>query len=156
MSFAWCHDEEKINILMSPELSCEDMTFGLSKKRRNLVLFAGIDGTKKSFTVFRCWMPSKQNVAYEWAICVALPLNVGKKVTMRTRFIASDAENALVDVLNNTILSPKGVFRNAKYSKDYYYLVKQPWNKLIGVCKNDMSHPSFSIYSTVVYNWIKS
>ena len=55
------------------------MTFDLNKERRNLVLFAGIDGTKMLFTVFRCWMSSKQSVAYEWAICVALPLNVEKK-----------------------------------------------------------------------------
>ena len=64
-SSVWCHDEVKRKILMFSELLCGDMTFGLNKKRRNLDLFAGIDGTKKTFTAFRCWMPSKQSVAYE-------------------------------------------------------------------------------------------
>ena len=156
VSFAWCHDEEKRKLIMFPELLCGDMTFGLNKERRNLVIFSGVDGNNKAYTAFRCWMPSKQSVAYQWAISVALPSLAGNNVTMKTRVICSDAEHSLVEAFRNTILSPKGSFQNAKYRKDFYHLVTQPWRKFIGTCKDNDSHPKFHIYSRTVYQWIKS
>jgi len=78
VSFAWCHDEEKRMMVMFLEYPCTDMTFGLNREQRNLVTFVGCDGHNKSFTGFRCWMPSKQKFAYQWAIGVALPSLVHK------------------------------------------------------------------------------
>jgi len=43
VSFAWCHDEEKIMMVMFPEYLCTDMTFGLNREQRNLVTFVGCD-----------------------------------------------------------------------------------------------------------------
>ena len=78
VSIAWCHDAEKRQLVMFPEFISVDMTFGLNKERRNLLTFVGIDGHNRSFTGCRCWMPSKQTVAYRWAIDVALPILLGK------------------------------------------------------------------------------
>ena len=79
VAFAWSHDTEKRKMLMFPEILCVDMTFGLNKERRNLVTFVGVDGYNKRFTGIRCWMPSKQTVAYRWAVDVAFPSLLGRK-----------------------------------------------------------------------------
>ena len=79
VAFAWSHDVEKRKMLLFPEFLAIDMTFGLNKERRNLLTFVGVDGHNRTFTGCRCWMPSKQTVAYRWAIDVALPLLIGKK-----------------------------------------------------------------------------
>ena len=79
VSFAWSHDVEKRQMLMFPEFLAVDMTFGLNREKRNLLTFVGIDGDNRSFNGCRCWMPSKQTVAYRWTINVALPILIGKK-----------------------------------------------------------------------------
>ena len=79
VSFAWSHDVEKRQMLMFPEFIAVDMTFGLNREKRNLLTFVGIDGDNRSFNGCRYWMPSKQTVAYRWAINVALPSLIGKK-----------------------------------------------------------------------------
>jgi len=85
------------------------MTFGLNKEQRNLVTVAGVDGHIKLFLGFRCWMPSKQRVVYQWAIGVALPTLVSKKVTQRNRVVSSDGELALVESsIESTINAPDG------------------------------------------------
>ena len=72
VTFAGCHDEELRYYKMFPEfLSC-DVTFGVTKKRMNLFLMAGIDANNKVFTCFHSFMPSKQARAYHWALRVAL------------------------------------------------------------------------------------
>ena len=72
VAFAWCHDDEKSKMLMFPEFWATDMTFGLDIKRRQLLTVAGVDGNCKRFTGLRVWMPSKQMVAYQWALSTAL------------------------------------------------------------------------------------
>ena len=79
VSFAWSRDIEKRQMIMFPEYLGVDMTFGLNREKRNLLTFVGIDGNNQSFTGCRCWMPSKQTVAYQWAVDVALPILMGKK-----------------------------------------------------------------------------
>ena len=74
VAFAWCHDDEKRKMLMFPEFWATDMTFGLNIERRQLLTVAGVDGNCKSFTGLRVWMPSKQRVAYQWALSTALPV----------------------------------------------------------------------------------
>ena len=156
VSFAWCHDDEKRQVVMFPELLSGDMAFGLNRERRNLIIFAGVNGNNEAYTAFRCWMPSKQSVAYQWAIGVALPSIIGENVTSRNKIITSDAEPALVTAFLNTIQSPNGSFVNAKYRTDFYHLVTQRWNKIIHANSNDRSHHLFPEYSKVVYLWIKS
>jgi len=153
VSFAWCHDEEKRMMVMFPEYLCTDMTFGLNREQRNLVTFVGCDGHKKTFIGFRCWMPSKQKIAYQWAIGVALPSLVGVKVTLKNKVISSDAELSLVEAVEASIHSPDGPLRNSKFRKDYYHLVKQPWHKLMAVVTRNTQG---IIVTKIIDGWIRS
>ena len=154
VSFAWCHDEEKRQIVMFPEYLCTDMTFGLNKERRNLVTFVGVDGHNRAFTGFRCWMPSKQSVAYQWAIGTALPILLGKKVTLANRIICSDSEKALVDAVMTSINAPNGPLKNSKFRNDYYHLVVQPLNKIVGTVFQKST--TFHEVAGTVRHWMKS
>ena len=63
VSFAWCHDEELKSIQMYPEFLGVNVTFGVNSQRRESFLVAGIDGRNKVFTLFRCFIPSKQQLS---------------------------------------------------------------------------------------------
>jgi hypothetical protein len=100
VAFAWCHDDEKRKMLMFPEFWATDMTFGLNIECRQLLTVAGVDGNCKSFTGLRVWMPSKQRVAYQWALSTALPVLVGETTCLlRNKVIASEDEAALVQAI---------------------------------------------------------
>ena len=154
VAFAWCHDAEKRNMVMFPEYLAIDMTFGLNRERRNLVTIVGVDGHMKLFTGLRCWMPSKQTVAYEWAIGEALPTLIGKNVTMQNRVISSDGELALNNAVMASISKPNGPFACTRFRKDYYHLFRQNWNDIVAVCK--YNSPQFDQISQHIMNWIKS
>ena len=51
VAFGWAHDEELRNAEMFPEFLGIDVTFGVNKERRELMVVAGIDGHKKTFTI---------------------------------------------------------------------------------------------------------
>ena len=59
VAFAWCLDEEFHAAKMFPELVAYDTTFGVTKEKRKVFIFAGVDRNNKVFTAFRCFMPSK-------------------------------------------------------------------------------------------------
>ena len=59
VAFAWAHDDEIRNTEMFPEFLAADVTFGVNRERRDLLLVAGIDGRHRIFTSFRCFIPSK-------------------------------------------------------------------------------------------------
>ena len=54
VAFTWSHDEELRLCKMFPEFLACDVTFGVTKERRNLFLIAGVDANKKVFTCFHC------------------------------------------------------------------------------------------------------
>ena len=154
VSFGWCHDDEKRNFLMFPEIVGTDMTFGLNKERRNLVTFVGINGSKKAFTCFRCWMPSKQMVAYQWAINVAFPTLMSQKITSKNRTITSDAEASLVKAILTSTANTNAPFPYSKFRIDFFHYIVQPWNKFIGPC--DTKHNDFHSVTTNIRHWMKS
>ena len=155
VSFAWTHDYEKRLMLMFPEFWATDMTFGLNKERRQIVTICGIDGNNNSFTGLRVWMPSKQRIAYQWAIDNALPILIGETTTKRNQMIASDDELALVDAIKLAINSPDGSLRNSKFRKDYYHLVTKQWIAIVKTTKiKDIAN--CSDISDFIGQWIKS
>ena len=68
IAFEWCHDEELPTSRIFPGFWGCDTTFGVTKAQRHLFLFACIDGNNKVFTLFHCFMPSKEASAYHWAL----------------------------------------------------------------------------------------
>ena len=59
---------------MYPEFLAYDVTFGVTKEQRNLLVFVGVDSNNKIFPAIYCFMPSKELHAYHLAINTALPL----------------------------------------------------------------------------------
>ena len=49
VSFAWCHDEQLRLTRMYPEFLACDVTFGVTKEQRNLLVFVGVDSNNKTF-----------------------------------------------------------------------------------------------------------
>ena len=54
VAFAWYHDEELRLCKIFPEFLACDVTFGVTKERRNLFLISGVDANNKVFTCFHC------------------------------------------------------------------------------------------------------
>jgi hypothetical protein len=56
------------NVEMFPKILDIDVTFGVDKERRDLFIAVGVDGNKKTFSAFWCFIPSKKEATYTWII----------------------------------------------------------------------------------------
>ena len=132
VAFAWCHDEENRKYKMFPEFLACDMTFGVNKEKRNLFICTGIDGYNKSFTAFRCFMPSKQKRAYKWAIGIAFPLLVGDS-SKYLKVLVHDNKEALRNAIKSTIIDPSNKMPNVQQMLDIYHFFYQRWNPHVSI-----------------------
>ena len=126
VAFAWCHDEELRAATMFPEFLACDTTFGVTKEQRNLFLFAGIDGNNKVFTAFRCFMPSKETRAYNWALRVALRHLLSDHILSYNQCVASDQELAMYQPLR-AMMEHVPCMYNSRHRLDKYHLLTKEW-----------------------------
>ena len=131
VALAWAHDEEIRMATMFPEFFAADMTFGVNKQQRDIFLFAGVDGNMKTFSAFRIFMPSKQRVAYDWAINHAAVHLLGSRTLLHNRCISTDNEEALVSSINSAINTPNSPYKFSKHRQDQYHLFNQDWIKKV-------------------------
>ena len=89
-AFAWCHDEELRFCQESPEFLGYDVTFRVTKERRDVFIIAGIDVNDKLFTCFHCLIPSKQSRVYHWALRVAARSFLSDNILSLNQCIACD------------------------------------------------------------------
>ena len=132
VAFAWCHDEELRLARMFPEFMACDTTFGVTKEQRNLFLFAGIDGNNKTFTAMRCFMPSKELRAYNWAMRAALPILLTQKTLSLNHCIASDAEYAIYTPLRS-MMNNVNCLKKSCHRLDKYHLFTKPWVETVSI-----------------------
>ena len=100
-------------------------------------------------------MPSKQRIAYQWALDNVLSILIGETTSLRNQMIASDDELALVDAIKLAINSPDGSLRNSKFCKDYYHLVTKQWIAIVKTTRiKDIAN--CSDISDFIGQWIKS
>ena len=126
VAFAWCHDDELQNARKFPEFWACDSTFGVTKEQRNLFLMAGIDGNNKVFTIFRCFMPSKEARAYNWALRIAFKNLVGEHALSFNQCVASDAENAMYTPIRGMIHSVP-CMQKSHHRLDKFHLLNKEW-----------------------------
>ena len=126
VAFAWCHDDELQNARKFPEFWACDTTFGVTKEQRNLFLMAGIDGNNKVFTIFRCFMPSKEARAYNWALRIAFKNLVGEHALSLNQCIASDAEDAMYTPIRGMIHSVP-CMKKSHHRLDKFHLLNKEW-----------------------------
>ena len=152
VAFAWAHDDELRNAEMYPEFLAGDITFGVNRERRELLLLAGIDGRHRIFTAFRCFIPSKQEQAYTWIFKEAIPHLLTNNVLKYNSCMASDNEAALVNAENSSILSNKESFKFSKLRLDCYHAFTQTW------LKESINSPTYDSEAKealdTMYKWI--
>lgn len=127
VAFAWSHDEEIRMAQMFPEFLGVDVTFGVNKEKRELLLVAGIDGHKKTFTAFRCFMPSKQQIAYSWVMNTAISHILKVDTLQFNQCISCDQEPALNNAVQSSIDSSKLSFKKSKLRLDMYHFYKKQY-----------------------------
>ena len=88
---------------MYPEFLACDVTFGVSKEQRNLLLCVGIDGNNKIFPAMHCFMPSKELRAYHWAFNTALPYLLTTDSLAFNQIISTDGEPAMYQPIRSMI-----------------------------------------------------
>jgi MULE transposase domain. len=156
VAFAWSHKEEARKLSMFPEFVVVDLTFGVNRQRRSLLVATGIDGHNKSFTGFRCFMPSKTKQAYFWALHNALPLLIGQTSLNLMQCISTDNEEALIQAIDESRHSPGGIPSNVKHRLDFYHLFIQVWNQKCSP-PNNLSREGMSALEIIrqwVYSWV--
>ena len=126
VAFAWCHDEELRAANMFPEFLACDTTFGVTKEQRNLFLFAGIDGNNKVFTAFRCFMPSKETRAYNWALRVALRHLLSDTPLLFNQCVATDQELAMYQPLR-AMMEHVPCMYHSRHRLDKFHLLTKEW-----------------------------
>ena len=126
VAFAWSHDDELKNAMKFPEFWACDTTFGVTKEQRNLFLMAGIDGNNKVFTIFHCFMPSKEARAYNWALRIAFKNLVGEHALHFNQCIASDAELAMYTPIRGMIESVP-CMKKSHHRLDKFHLLNKEW-----------------------------
>jgi hypothetical protein len=89
------HDKEIRNAGVFPEMLGVDVTFGINKERRDFFLAPGMNRNKKSFTAFRCLIPSKQQQVYTWIINEAMTYLLIPTTLKFNSCISTDQELAL-------------------------------------------------------------
>ena len=123
-----------------------DTTFGVTKEQRNLFLFAGVDGNNKVFTVFHCFVPSKEARAYHWDLRSALPHLLTEVTLSYNRCITTDQDQAMyqpfIYIMDNVPCLSK-----SRYRLDNYHLLQKEWRDLIAIMKNIQSLWQYQVMS---------
>ena len=154
VAFAWAHDEELKAAQKHPQFLACDVTFGVNRERRELFLVAGSDGRNRTFTAFRCFIPSKQEQAYSWILNEGLTHILSSDTLKFNQCISCDQEIALISGINNAINSNKVAFSNSKMRLDCFHFFNKVWMEKV-VLKSRDSNESKSCLK-VLKDWIRS
>ena len=154
VAFAWAHDEEIRMAQMFPEFLGVDVTFGVNKEKRELLLVAGIDGHKKTFTAFRCFMPSKQQIAYSWVMNTAVSHILKIDTLQFNQCISCDQEPALNNAVQSSINSSKLSFKKSKLRLDMYHFYKKPYKDTVAPKRKSTDTAKLTLMS--LDRWITS
>ena len=130
VAFAWCHDEQIRLTRMFPEFLACDVTFGVTKEQRNLLMMVGIDGNNKIFPAMHCFMPSKELRAFNWAFNVALPFLLTPQSLKYNQTISTDSELAMYQPLRAMMDQPT-CLENSNHRLDKYHLFSKPWKEKV-------------------------
>ena len=154
VAFAWAHDDEIRNTEMFPEMIGMDVTFGVCKERRDLLLAGGIDGNKKAFTAFRCFIPSKLEQTYTWIINEAMSYLLTPKTLRYNSCLSTDQEFCLNSSIVTSISSTHTSFQHSKLRLDCYHFYRKVWNQKVVPFVGD--HAKSKLILLKLDHWIMS
>ena len=139
---------------MYPEFFCADVTFGVNRQHRELLLVVGIDGNNKVFTGFRCFIPSKQEHPYTWIFNEAMPHLLTNDILKYNQCVSTDNECNLNTAVQSSVLSTKNAFKNSKLRLDCFHFFKKVWLDNVVLKCRDNSHGRHCLETS--YKWILS
>ena len=84
---------------MLPDFLACGVTFGVNKEQRNMFLIVGVDGNNKVFTVFHCFLSSKQMRIYSWVLNVATRHLLTDNVLELNSYVVCDGELVIYGLL---------------------------------------------------------
>ena len=87
---------------------------------------ADIDGNNKVFTIFKCFVPSKEARAYNWALRIAFENLVGELALGFNQCIASDAEEAMYGPIRGMIHNVPCITK-LHHQLDKFHLLNKEW-----------------------------
>jgi hypothetical protein len=154
VAFAWAHDDEIRNTEMFPEMIGMDVTFGVCKERRDLLVAGGIDGNNQAFTAFRCFIPSKLEQTYTWIINEAMNYLLTAKSLKFNSCISTDQEFCLNASIMSSISSQHTSFRHSRLRLDCYHFYRKVWNKNVDPFVGD--HVQSKLILMKIDKWIMS
>ena len=154
VAFAWAHDNEIRNTEMFPEMIGRDVTFGVCKERRDLLIAGGIDGNKEAFTAFRCFIPSKLEQTYTWIINEAMSFLLTSKTLKFNSCISTDQEFCLNSSIVTSISSTHTSFQHSKLRLDCYHFYRKVWNQKVVPFVGD--HIKSKLILMKIDQWIMS
>jgi hypothetical protein len=131
VAFAWAHDDEIRNIEMFPEVLGIDVTFGVNKERRELLIAAGMHGNKKVFTAFRCFIAGKQEQTYTWIINQVMTYLLTPNILRYNSYISMDQEFALNNSVGTSMSASNVCFTHSKFQLDCYHVYCKVWKESI-------------------------
>ena len=158
VAFAWAHDDEIRNTEMFPEMIGMDVTFGVCKERRDLLLAGGIDGNKKAFTAFRCFIPSKLEQTYTWIINEAMNYLLTPKTLKFNSCLSTDQEFCLNSSIITSISSSHSSFKHSKLRLDCYHFYRKVWNQKVVPFVGDHTMSKLILHKLDkwIMSWFKS
>ena len=152
IAFAWSHDEEIRATEKNPEFLGVDVTFGVNRERRELLLVAGIDGRNRTFTSFRCFIPSKQQQAYTWIMNEAIEHILSPQTLKFNQCITCDQELTLNNSINSSISSSKDSFSFSKMRLDCFHFFNKVWTETVTMKARSTIISSNHLY--IMKKWI--
>ena len=154
VAFAWAHDEELKAAQKHPQFLACDVTFGVNRERRELFLVAGSDGRNRTFTAFRCFIPSKQEQAYSWILNEALTHILTSETLKFNQCISCDQELALNIGIKNAINSNKQSLQNSQMRLDCFHFFIKVWTEKVILKSRDSDDSKSAL--VLMKSWISS
>ena len=130
VSLAWCHDEDLRLATMHPFFFACDMTFGVNKEQRNLLSYCGVDGNNQAFTALHCFMPSKQCIAYHWALTSAAKCLLTPAILKRNHCFATDNELALYSPIRSAV-HDDNLLPHTRHRLDQWHVFSKEWMNVV-------------------------
>ena len=85
-----------------------------------------IDRNNKFFTIFRCFIPSKEARAYNWALRIAFKNLVGELALSFNQCISSDAEEVMYGPIRGMIHTVPCITKS-NHRLDKFHVLNEEW-----------------------------
>jgi hypothetical protein len=120
---AWRSDEDLRYITMFSEVLFIDTTYGTNRENRPLLIFAGTDNNRKTFTALRVFLPSECERVFRYVFEVAIPSLISKATVERINQINTDGDRQIYNPFTNCILDKSSTWFGCIHVLCNYHMI---------------------------------